>query len=134
MAEALTRNMLWNRRVKGVEVHSAGTSAVDGIGVNSKVIQVCKEHGVDVTSHLSRSVKEEFVKSSDYVLVMEKAHFETLADRFPGAVAKIKMLSSYSENYQGEDIADPTGGSTFQTRTALAILNECVKGLLDDIL
>jgi protein-tyrosine-phosphatase len=47
------------------------------------------------------------VKDSDIVLVMEKEQLQTVAEKFPEAKEKVKMLSSYNTEYQGQEIKDP---------------------------
>lgn len=134
MAEALTRNMLEDKASHGIEIKSAGTHAINGISPLPKVVEICKQHGIDILSHKSHSLAEELVKDSDIILVMENEQIENIVKKFPEAKDKVKMLSSYSNEYQGQDIKDPIGGSTFAFRTTLAILHDCVEGLLDDVL
>ncbi|MEE9165060.1 MAG: hypothetical protein V3U15_02235, partial [Nitrospinota bacterium] len=106
---------------------------INGISLPPKVVEICKQHGIDISSHSSLPLAEDLVIDSDIILAMEKEQIQSIAERFPEAKEKVKMLSSYSEEYQGQDIKDPIGGSLFGFRTTLAILDECVKGLLSSI-
>tara|TARA_B100000959_G_C14777195_1_gene539993 strand:+ start:423 stop:572 length:150 start_codon:yes stop_codon:yes gene_type:complete len=46
------------------------------------------------------------LKDSDIVLVMEKEQLQTVAEKFPEVKEKVKVLSSCSTEYQGQDIKD----------------------------
>ncbi len=128
------RNILEDRAIHEIEIKSAGTHAINGISPLPKVVEICKQYGIDISSHSSLPLAEELVKDSDIILVMEEDQLHNVAEKFPETNEKIKMLSSYSMEYQGQDIKDPIGGNIFGFRTTLAILGECVKGLLDDVL
>ena len=134
MAEALMRNMLEDRAIDEIEIKSAGTHAVNGISPLPKVVEICNKQGIDISSHSSLALSEELATDSDIILVMEKKQVERVAEKFPAAKKKVKMLSSYSKEYKDQDIIDPVGGSMLGFRTTFAILDECVIGLLDDVL
>ncbi len=122
------------RAINGVEVYSAGTRATPGIGPLPKVLQVCEEKGIDISSHISRPLEEEMVKTSDMILVMEDEHLQYVVEKFPEAEKKTKIFSDYSKEFQGQNIQDPIGGGIFGFKIALSILDECVKKLLDEVL
>ncbi len=130
----MLQNKLKERAIEGIEIKSAGTHAIDGVGPLPKVMEICKQRDIDISSHFSHSLSEELVKNSDIILVMENEQIDFVVQKFPEAKEKVKILSSYSSGYQGQDIKDPVGGSNFAFRTTFAILDECVKGLLDDVL
>jgi protein-tyrosine phosphatase len=134
MAEALMQKMLDERAIYEIEIKSAGTHARDGIRPLRKVLEVCEQRGIDISSHSSLALTEELLKDSDIVLVMEKEQVQSVIEKFPEAKEKVKMLSSYSKEYKDQDIIDPVGGSMLGFRTTFAILDECVIGLLDDVL
>ena len=67
------------------------------------------------------------LKDSDIVLVMEKEQLQTVAEKFPEAKEKVKMLSSYNTEYQGQEIKGPRRGSIFGFRTTLPILHDAWK-------
>ena len=134
MAEALMRNMLEDRAIDEIEIKSAGTHAVNGISPLPKVVEICNKQGIDISSHSSLALSEELATDSDIILVMEKKQVERVAEKFPVAKEKVKMLSSYSKEYKDQDIIDPVGGSMLGFRTTFAILDECLKRLLDDVL
>ena len=101
------RNMLKDREIHGIEIKSAGTHAINGISPLPKAVEICKQHGIDISSYSSLHLSEEMVKDSDIVLVMEKEQLQTVAEKFPEAKEKVKMLSSYNTEYQGQEIKDP---------------------------
>ena len=76
------RNMLENREIHGIEVKSAGTHAINGISPLPKVVEICKQHGIDISSHSSLPLAEEMVKDSDITLIMEKEQLKLLLKSF----------------------------------------------------
>jgi len=80
--DTLMRNMLENREIHGIEVKSAGTHAINGISPLPKVVEICKQHGIDISSHSSLPLAEEMVKDSDITLIMEKEQLKLLLKSF----------------------------------------------------
>lgn len=119
MAEALMKKMLNDRSINGIEVNSAGTHAINGISPLPKVFEICNQHEIDISFHYSFPLAEELVKDSDIILVMEKEQLQSVAEKFPEAKGKVKMLSSYSTEYQEQDIMDPVGGSIWDSERLL---------------
>ncbi len=133
MAEGVMLWMLKEQGFFGIDVRSAGVRAYEDIEAAEKAVMVCKERGIDISSHLSRQITEEMVNTFDIILTMEQRHIEKILEMFPHAAPKVKMLSDYSIGHRGQDIADPMGSSTFAFRTTLGLLQECVEGLLNDV-
>lgn len=70
----------------GVEVTSAGTSAVREQAVPAPLTQALAERGVDLAGHRPRQLTLEQVRGADLVLVATRAHRATVVGAVPGAL------------------------------------------------
>ncbi|MCM8761020.1 MAG: hypothetical protein NC933_02640 [Candidatus Omnitrophica bacterium] len=80
---------------KDIDVHSAGTRALDGFPPTSETIEAMREAGVDVSAHRSMTITREMIQYSDLVLVMEPGHKEEVLRIDPQAGAKTFLMKEY---------------------------------------
>lgn len=116
MAEGLAR-MLGQAKNLSVDALSAGLFAAYGAKVSPEAVEAVKDL-VDISSHQSRPLKVELVKTADLVIAMTEDHKKVLLRQFPNDSEKIKTLAEWA----GErgDVLDPYGGSQ-------ATYNECAQ-------
>lgn len=88
-------------------IESAGTWALEGYPVVSKVEQVLNEKGITVAPHRSRKVTAELLQEFQLILTMEEGHKEALRFEFPEAADRIYMLSEMID--QRFSVPDPMG-------------------------
>jgi protein-tyrosine phosphatase len=100
-AEYLLRQHLSHR---GIQVGSAGISAMRDHPMDSTAAQVMGEHGVDGSGHRARQVTPELLRESDLILGMEKSHLAALARLAPEASGKMFLLDKWGG---ARDIPDP---------------------------
>lgn len=100
-AEYLFRQQLAGR---GVEVGSAGVSALRGHPMDATAREVLEHHGVDGSGHVARQVTPAILRESDLILGMEKSHLAELARLAPEASGKMFLLDKWG---QARDIPDP---------------------------
>jgi protein-tyrosine-phosphatase len=110
MAEALARHEADKLGLE-LTVASAGTMDLGPRPAEAQAIAVCREIGVDLSTHVSREVTREAL-DVDYVWVMERAHAALIREKFPGARDPVLLGALIGK----QDIADPIGGWTFQFR------------------
>jgi protein-tyrosine phosphatase len=69
---------------RGIEavVESAGTGA-QGLPATEGAFVMLRDHGFDVSDHVSRQVDEELASSADLILVAEPEHVVWIAGRWP---------------------------------------------------
>lgn len=93
------------KSMKGIEFHSAGLQAQDGIPADPHALEVCSAEGIDISHHRARTVDESILRRSDLLLAMEEAHVLHLKSRFPWATGRIWRLG----HHQGADFPDIFG-------------------------
>lgn len=110
MAEALLKDFLkkngWENEVR---VLSAGMDAFDNTPASRGAQSAMEKRGLSLAGHSARPLLPAYVQASDLILVMTKAHKDTLIELAPQFGDKIFTLSEYA----GEegDVGDPFGGS-----------------------
>lgn len=105
IAEGLSR-VIGER--KGIEIHSlsAGLFTAPGAKVSSQSVEAIASK-VDISNHVSRPLKMEYVQAADYVIPMTSDHKAILLRQFPFEQEKIMTLSEWAGE-QG-DVEDPFG-------------------------
>lgn len=79
LAEGLLRHRLRARGLAGrVQVRSAGVSVTSGQRPDPRVGQITAEAGVSLGRIRSRMLTPQMIRRSDYVLVMEREHLESV--------------------------------------------------------
>ncbi|MDD1782385.1 low molecular weight phosphotyrosine protein phosphatase [Enterovibrio sp. ZSDZ35] len=103
VAEVLLKEILPNHTVE-----SAGTmvsaSKLTNASAHHYSLQVCAEHGFDLSCHAARQLSPELCAQFDLILVMSHDHIEEVAQLSPGSRSKTMLLGQWIG--QG-DIDDP---------------------------
>ena len=113
MAEGLLRDYLERQERTDVQVLSAGTNTMDGIGPTLETVEVMWEQGIDVSHHVGQQITPELVEKADAIFCMEAYHCETLLDGNPEAAPKVHLLKTFLNKVKvnDPDIPDPIGCS-----------------------
>jgi protein-tyrosine-phosphatase len=82
MAAGLAGRLLREQGVDG-EVRSAGTHARPGEAAHAQVIAVCRELGVDLSSHRSARLDEDGIRWANRIFVMEPLHGSAVRELVP---------------------------------------------------
>lgn len=98
MAEGLIR-----QAVPGVQISSAGMSALVGHGADPIAVQIMAGVGVDISAHRARMLTDAIAREADLILVMDEQQKQQLATQYPYARGKVFKLGEASK----QDIPDP---------------------------
>lgn len=128
MAEYLLRH--YTSGMKGLRVESAGVASAPGQSASGGALRVLRERGIDAAAHRSRIITQEMVDEADLVVVMTSAHRDAVADRYPAAADKVRLLSSFGMDKAGGDVADPFGCSDSGYRVARDQIDQAVADLV----
>ena len=90
MGEALLRHHLETRGF-AARVHSAGTMRWSGPATD-EAVDAMHDYGLDLSSHLSRSLTPALVEGADLVLGMTRTHVDFVTTRCPDATGKTFMV------------------------------------------
>ncbi len=114
-----------------IEVLSAGTWAKEGAPAAKFSQIVCKENGMDASSHVSQEIDIQLMKTADVILCMSSEQKRDLAAIFPQFRHKIFLLKEYPLLGTNEfaTIPDPFGRKLEKYR----IIFEAIKHEIDRI-
>lgn len=102
MAEGLLRH-LSEQNSLGLNVSSAGLSAMLGHQADSKAIETMQKRGIDISQHQPRQINPEILLTADLILVMESWQQKELGCIFPSSYGKVHRLGKW-DNFE---ISDP---------------------------
>jgi protein-tyrosine-phosphatase len=113
MAEGLAKLLLGDK----IRIESAGLAPVLN-GATHEAVEICrKEHGIDISHHITRSVADIPITFFDLVVILDSYVFEALKNRYP----------SLRDRFLLWDIEDPYG----QDRVAFQKTAEKIKTLIE---
>lgn len=78
MAEGLYKKYLQEKNINNIEVKSAGVSAFPGDDATAEAVTVCKERGVDISSHRSSRLNFEDLNTTDLFICMTSSHADVI--------------------------------------------------------
>ena len=134
MAQAIAEASVLRRRWDGVEIRSAGVSALPG-GEASEGARVATEAGgLSLEGHRSTPLDTELVAWASLILTMGPDHANA-ADALGGR-GKVCMLSAFSERDEdraGPGVPDPFGGDAQAYRGCLEALEGLVEAALERV-
>ncbi len=127
MAWGLLKKMLKER--SDYKIMTAGTRVVEGVRPTPEAIQVMAEQGIDVSGHLGRVLSDEMINEADLILVMERAHKESILMHRFDAKNKIHLLTEFGrikkeDKLLNPDIPDPIGKPLQFYRRVFGIIKE----------
>ena len=132
IAEALFKNIVLERDEENEwKIASAGVWAATGIPATDNACAVMEERGLDISAHLSQPTSQDLLGEYQLVLVMEKAHKETLQAHYSKFADRIVLF----RNLVGDDrdFEDPVGGSLDRYRGAAEELEAVLEGEFEEI-
>jgi protein-tyrosine phosphatase len=90
-----------------VQVHSAGTLALNGNHADQTMQELIQERGFEqITAHRSQALMPSLIAKYDLLLCMEDEHLDWILARSPVATAKVKLLGRWDQSRQ---VSDPIG-------------------------
>ncbi len=134
-AEGLLKKLVQKKGVYNIVADSAGLLALSGHSASNMAQKVAAEYDVDLSGHIAKSVREDIVDRSNLILVMEKAHAESLLDTFPGAEDKVFLIRHFASfGSRNRGIADPYGLNYEAYRFCFLDIQGCVSRLAEYVL
>jgi len=111
-----TAQFMLQQRLPHKTVHSAGITAMkhsDGSGwdMDKTARNIAEKHGHSFPVHQAQQLTRELISHYDLVLVMEHAHRNHIAQRYPEAQAKTMLLGQWldagAQGQSAKEIPDP---------------------------
>ncbi|HKY60655.1 MAG TPA: low molecular weight protein arginine phosphatase [Gemmatimonadota bacterium] len=106
MGEALLRRLLAEAGVEA-EVRSAGTHAAPGWPAHPLAALVAGQAGLDLRSHVSRTLTRELMRWADTVLCMSPGHVARALEL--DEAADVRLITEFGPDGSSEGVVDPIG-------------------------
>ena len=114
-----------------ISVESTGTMAAGGGPASPFAVEVCREHGLELSGHSSKTLTEELIAESDLIIVMQASHKTCLRQTRSADVKTIRLLGDFARwTGKNKDIEDPFGGTKEQYESTFAQIKNSLEGLL----
>ncbi len=123
MAAALLRQVL---APQGIEVGSAGISALVAQPADPLAREVLQEQGLDLSAHRARQLTPALSRAADLILVMEAGHKKAVEAIDPSARGKIYRWGEWA----GFEVPDPYQRPREAFEQTLVLLREGLQGWL----
>lgn len=117
MAEGIFRTFIEkNKKLKNINVSSAGLMATNGENVSDNAVIACKEYNADISEHKSKQITPEMLDNTDLFVCMTMSHAQALMN------GNVPQNMIYVLN-----VSDPYGGD-------IATYKECCKQIYEQLL
>lgn len=136
MAEAIFRKRLAERlgcqesalADHGIQVMSAGISAMHGGPAAEEAIDIMCEFGCDLTQHESQPLSDRLARYADHIFAMTRGHRQSILNQWPDLASRTVLL-----DLDQSDISDPIGGPIETYRRCAQHLDKQIGGWLDKL-
>jgi len=134
MAAEYARHRAAGAGLVSLVVDSAGLLGIEGAPASATAVRVLREQDLDLSSHRSRGFAEVDARSADLVIVMTAAHLHEIAERFPAAVPRTRLLREFESGPEPQERApsldDPIGCPIETYRSCFDTIRICVDHLV----
>ena len=131
LAEVALKRILQAAGKNDVQVSSTGVWASQGLPPPDDAIRVAQEMGLDLSTHLSRPISEDLVRSADWIIVMAPEHEEDLRDSYPNLACRVEGLPAYLAEGKVLAIPDPLGYSLKVYRSCYDQIERAVRAFFE---
>ncbi len=132
LAEVIARREIADRRLTGITVGSAGTSAWPDSAASDGALLVAMEHGLDLAAHRARQLSPDIVSCASLILTMGPHHLDR-AEALGGS-GRSWLLTEYAGGAaQARAISDPFGGDLDGYRATHAELSAEIAAVIDRV-
>jgi len=136
MAEGIFKKMLADRlhipvtdlAGRGYVVRSAGTMGVSGAAAAPDAVEICRQRGIDISTHLSCGLTPERVHPADFIFTMARHHLDVLRSIAPADMHKVAPIDPDG------DVADPIGGTRDDYERAADQITRALQKRIDEVL
>lgn len=110
MASAYLKKLLEDRKVKHIDIRSAGVMTIPGLLATDESKLMLEPYGISLDKHRSQPLTEEIIRRADLILGMTPFHVQMALRMSAGARHKTYLFKEYTKtDPKGRPIPDPMG-------------------------
>ncbi len=135
-AEGAFRHLVHQQELdRHIKTDSAGTHAYHtGERPDRRAQQIALSRGLDISDLRARKVKQADFKKFHYVIAMDQANYQELAELTPeGHEDRLRLFLDFAPNLKESEIPDPYYGGPKGFEYVFDLVEEASQGLLDEI-
>lgn len=118
MAEGILKAR-WALNTGEGRVSSMGIHGLNHQPASELARQLCEEHGIDISQHLSRPLGFDELNRADLIFTMEMVQKDFILLFLPHLVDRVSLLGSWPDKDASKyNIRDPIGGAVKEYRQA----------------
>ena len=108
MAEGILRSLVAGENAADITVGSAGTADFEGMPATPEAVEVCSDHGIDISAHRSRGFVPRTAAESRLIFAMAEHHVAEILAVAPDVRRRTYLLSEFADG-SDVDVPDPIG-------------------------
>jgi protein-tyrosine phosphatase len=119
----IERRLRHELRGTGIEVSSAGTSALAGFDMDAGTRALLRQNGIDADGFVARQLTAGLLAGADLVVAAAREHRAMAARLHPAAMARtvtLRDLADLLSDLSAEELASGAGEATWVRQVALA--------------
>src|SRR5271157_430306 len=106
MSAAILKKMISDKGLQDLFlVDSAGTEALYEMPSDETTVEVCKRHGIDISSHRGQQLTHVMVHDASLILCMAEPHRRIIRGIFPQWERKILLLKEFGKEDVPKDLS-----------------------------
>ncbi len=114
-----------------IEVSSAGIFALTGSNASPEAIEICKNHGLDLSEHRSCNIDDSDINEMDLVLTATLEHANMIKNAYPELnIFSIKEYGGYCDDL---NIKDPIGGNLSDYEECFLEIKDALESISDNL-
>jgi protein-tyrosine phosphatase len=111
----------------GYKVESAGVAAIEGLPASEEAEIVCRQYGISIAGHRSRTLTPQMIKEFDLVFTMSQAHLQ-ISQGFSGSRVEVRLLDP------NQEVPDPIGRGLEVYKRCAEQMESALKERIDELL
>ncbi len=138
MAEGILRYRWQQMGNDGLVVSSMGIYGLDHQAASKYSIQICQEHGIDISGHRSRKLEFEELDEACLILSMEWMQRDFLNTFFPRVQDRNYILGAWpdierTKKSKKDNVKDPYGGSFKHYKETFKVIDRHIERIIPAI-
>ena len=134
IAEGMLRSRWDSERNGELRVSSMGVQGLPDAPASSLAVQVCAEHGFDISAHRSRALNYAELDAADLILCMEPMQRDFIRSCFPALADRTGLAAVWPEEARRHGaVEDPIGGSLKTYRKAYDVISGHIDRIIPNI-
>ena len=134
IGEALLKHAVEGRPktslLRGLEITSAGTSAVDGMPASANSVSALVRVGIDISDYRATSLTQEMLDDCYALFAMTRSHLDEVKNFYRNAPTRMFTVRQMIPNCSSPDVPDPYGGNLTEYIEVRDIIAEAIPHII----